>query len=405
MGKASKWFRGLFGLNKKPPHPSPSSFSNSPFNPNCNHKPSKKKWGFIKPKNHHFHRLYTSSHHQNVDFDSVSAVEVVGFTSTRRVVTTTNVVGSEAHVSVNGAHYGILEDWAVVKIQTQFRAYLARRALRALKALVKIQALVRGYIVRKRTSDSMQRVQALLRLQARARLRRSQILEYPYSPLKNTQFKNGSSRSNGKNTPSDDERNAKILEVDPGMNGVPKRRNLFHSSYHSLSTLKDSIDYQAVPSPSSEIQSFVHQKLGQNLRDACYYASDHSSPQLCPASSKGGKLSHKGHVTPTKSDGSKSYTSGYSDSPSYMSYTESSKAKIRSVSAPRQRPQYERSSSVKRYSVHGCNDATFNPLRVSGSQANFSSKAYPGSGRLDRLGMPIGGGDADVVCGGHWGRV
>ncbi|KAG8086147.1 hypothetical protein GUJ93_ZPchr0010g11167 [Zizania palustris] len=62
-----------------------------------------------------------------------------------------------------------LEAEAAVVIQKAFRGYLARRALRALKSLVKLQALVRGYLVRKQAVTTLQRLQALMRLQASSR--------------------------------------------------------------------------------------------------------------------------------------------------------------------------------------------------------------------------------------------
>ncbi|XP_074572869.1 protein IQ-DOMAIN 5-like isoform X1 [Curcuma longa] len=64
------------------------------------------------------------------------------------------------------------EEWAATIIQTAFRAFLARRALRALKGLVRLQALVRGHAVRKQAAITLRCMQALVRVQARVRARR-----------------------------------------------------------------------------------------------------------------------------------------------------------------------------------------------------------------------------------------
>uniref|UniRef100_A0A2P2KZP0 Protein IQ-DOMAIN 1-like n=1 Tax=Rhizophora mucronata TaxID=61149 RepID=A0A2P2KZP0_RHIMU len=71
----------------------------------------------------------------------------------------------------NGRNSAI-EDAAAIKIQSVFRSYLARKALCALRGLVKLQALVRGHLVRKQATATLRCMQALVTVQARARAQR-----------------------------------------------------------------------------------------------------------------------------------------------------------------------------------------------------------------------------------------
>lgn len=209
--------------------------------------------------------------------------------------------------------------------------------------------------------------------------------------------------------PRPEEKSDKILEVvldNQKSHAVARRRrrNLFHSCHLSLGSSEQCCSHSFTTSKESscEAQSFMSpmkycQDVDEEEEESYYAAVDGGATN----NNRGGG----GPFTPTKSDCSRS---GYSDYyyPSYMAYTESSKAKMRSLSAPKQRPQYEKTSpNTKRYSIHGYGDSRTTTAtvqqKVSSLHANFTNKVYPGSGRLDRLGMPV---TEDLISfsGGHW---
>lgn len=307
---------------------------------------------------------------------------------------------------------------------------------------------MRGQIERKRTAEWLKTMQALLRAQTRATAGRTLHTSYSSakqpstcqlhssgpatpekfeSPVKSKSTKhdqqspvhkrNGSKscvllsgneqgqldeqswkkvRSLVRTYARNEEKGDRMLEIDSGKpHFTSKRRNLSYSnseplgSEHcyskSLTTTKSSEH-----SSSCEVQSHNNNNpLKPYEVDETPFCTASNSPQFFSATSKDDGCKRSPFSTPTKSDGSRSYLRGYSDYPGYMAYTESSKAKARSLSAPKQRPQqYERSCSSSRYSLNG-----FEMSRLAAQktlQASFTSKAYPGSGRLDKLGMPVG---------------
>ncbi|KAJ1285124.1 hypothetical protein BS78_03G256200 [Paspalum vaginatum] len=61
------------------------------------------------------------------------------------------------------------EDQAAVKAQAAFRGYLARRSFRALKGIIRLQALIRGHLVRRQAVSTLHTTWLIVKLQALVR--------------------------------------------------------------------------------------------------------------------------------------------------------------------------------------------------------------------------------------------
>ncbi|KAB2093996.1 hypothetical protein ES319_A02G127900v1 [Gossypium barbadense] len=232
------------------------------------------------------------------------------------------------------------EKWAAVKIQAAFRGYLSRKALRALKGLVRLQALVRGYLVRKRAAATLHSMQALIRAQSAVRsqrMRRSFNKENRYHP-ENQPRKSIERFDEWRSEINAYDDNPKIVEID-----TLKTRSRSHRFNTALSECGDDLPYQTISSPLPRLvpprTSLPHY---QNLNDfewcfsggdECRFATAHNTPRF------GNAGRSNAPTTPTQSVCGDGYFKPYSNFPNYMTNTQSFKAKLRSYSAPKQRPE------------------------------------------------------------------
>ncbi|XVF09820.1 hypothetical protein REPUB_Repub07fG0129300 [Reevesia pubescens] len=367
------------------------------------------------------------------------------------VVRLTSVTGGGI---AGGSNRRLAHEMSAVKIQSAFRGYLARRALRALKALVKLQALVRGHIVRKQTADMLRRMQTLVRLQARARASRAYVTKYSDSASKMSHSRNavhassikdecqlrgystkldgpsirkrrgsnsnlgdiidlekarmgsnwldrwmeGSLRNDHRDAPLrhrhvDDEKSDKILEVDTWKPRLSNRN--FRATQHG-SALDYNQSFTAYDSPrklsgtasnpipnlfSEEVLSLSSLKYLGGKDETGLRTAD-NSPQVLSASSRPGSSATRSPFTPTRSECSWGYLSGYSGHPNYMAYTESSLAKYRSQSAPRQRLEFDKYGSTRRTFL-GLWDSGTNSERDYPQHVDFRYRTHPASDRIE----------------------
>ncbi|KAF8724948.1 hypothetical protein HU200_020665 [Digitaria exilis] len=263
---------------------------------------------------------------------------------------------------------------AAVRIQTAFRGFLAKKALRALKALVKLQALVRGYLVRRQAAATLHSMQALVRAQATVRAHRAGVPVLPHlhhlPPLvrpryslqeryaDDTRSEHGGAAAYGSRRMSASlesssygyDRSPKIVEVDPGRPTTTKSRS--SSSRRASSPLLDAAGGSSggedwcANSSCSPLPCYLSTTGPPRIAvPTSRQFPDHDwccapeKPRPATAQSTPRYMLHAAPATPTKS-----VAGGYSPSlnggcPNYMSSTQASEAKVRSQSAPKQRPE------------------------------------------------------------------
>ncbi|GKC14382.1 IQ-DOMAIN 14-like protein [Tanacetum coccineum] len=216
------------------------------------------------------------------------------------------------------------ETYAAVKIQSLFRGYLARKALRALKGLVKLQALVRGYMVRKQAAATLRSMEAMVRAQSSVTAHKVHMNKLQHSKERfdesRTEYTSFHSRRLSSSFESSfvDE-SPKIVEMDPGR---PKSRCRRTNTWAATPGSSDNPNPQTFSSPARH-QSPARLPIPSSQSHEFEWAP-HLKPYHCRP------------VSPSKSV----CTDGSSCNRSYMATTKSFNAKLRSHSAPRQRPEF-----------------------------------------------------------------
>ncbi|CAH1425491.1 unnamed protein product [Lactuca virosa] len=344
MGKASRWFKALLGMKKD--------------KENVDNRKEKKRWSFGKPMKESPSPAMVavpvatngnppvndSAWMLSYKEQNKHAIAVAAATAAAADAAVAAAQAAVAVVRLTSHGRGTLfcggrERWAAVKIQTVFRAHLARKALRALKGLVKLQAVVRGFLVRKRAAATLYSMQALLRAQAAVRSQRARrsFRDHRSQPeirhRKSTERFDHETRSefhskrlstSYESTTTSYEESPKIVEIDTYRPHTRSRR------IHTCTTdsSEESHHYHNMASPiPTRIQDSEWGFMGDEYKCS---KTTQSTPRFARSN---------GQTTPAKSVCGDSFFSAYSNHPSYMANTQSFKAKQRSQSAPKQRPE------------------------------------------------------------------
>ncbi|XP_010670379.2 protein IQ-DOMAIN 11 isoform X2 [Beta vulgaris subsp. vulgaris] len=212
------------------------------------------------------------------------------------------VVTNEANLSLSISQYeSHVRSLATIKIQTSYRGYLARKALRALKGFVKLQAIIRGRAVRRQAMTTLKCLQSIAKIQSEVCAKRCQLIRGKDGELQLQDLRCENPKHSADSEDGVTQGRLRYWLEQYVSDEVSKKEDQFGGKQHKLRNL-DSVN-------NFDHMAYLSRRSFQKHKKQNSYDEDN----LLPANS------------PT-------------NLPTYMAATESAKAKTRSSTSPRLKP-------------------------------------------------------------------